>query len=109
MSQDPEPDVVIGFIRNSFQDAAFVYTNGSCFEFYKILKSIFPQAQAWWNIDHVWSEIDGEWYDINGRREAGSDGLTLMKMDKRAYEDAHKWKHRSLWTIRYPSESEVED
>lgn len=104
-----DPDVVIGFIRESFQDAAFVYTNGSCFEFYKILKSIFPQAEAWWNVDHVWTEIDGVWYDITGRREEGSDGLTLMKIDQRAYERANEWKHRSLWRIRYPTTNQRKD
>jgi len=95
----PFPLEVCGAIRDSFQDAAFVYTNGSCFAFYQILKSIFPQARAWSNLDHVWTEIDGKWYDINGLRKAGSKGLSPMDQDTSLFDRAYMWKHRSGWRI----------
>ena len=100
MDREPEPDVIIGLIRNSFQDAAFVYTNGSCFELYKILKAIFPHAKAWTNHDHVWTQIGSVWYDINGKREAGSEGLLLMEDEPKMFERAHHWTHRSSWRIK---------
>ena len=53
-------------VRNSFGGSVNVYTNGSCYQFYRILKKVFPQARAWYNIDHVITEIDGKFYDITG-------------------------------------------
>jgi hypothetical protein len=43
-----------------------VYTNGSCYQFYLILKFVYPQANAYYNSDHVITEIDGRYYDIKG-------------------------------------------
>lgn len=63
---------VLGFIktiRNSFIGADKVYTNGSCYQFYKILKYVFPQANAYYDSDHVITEIDGKFYDITGEVE----------------------------------------
>lgn len=94
-----EPEVIIGLIRDSFKEANYVYTNGSCFELYKILKSIFPSAVAWSNHDHVYTEINEIFYDINGRRELGSEGLYKMSDEPRQFEKAHNWKYRSTWRL----------
>lgn len=99
MDLDPDPIEVLGAIRDSFQDASFVYKNGSCFALYRILKVIFPHARAWTNIDHVWIEINGKFYDIDGARSAGSDGLMPMDEDTRMFERAHRWAWRSNWRI----------
>jgi len=95
----PDPQEVCGTIRVSFQDAGFVYTNGSCFAFYQILKTIFPQARAWSNLDHVWTEIDGKWYDIHGIRKEGSKGISPMDEDTALFSRAFQWKHRSSWRV----------
>lgn len=57
---------VITAIRESFNGADYVYTNGSCYKFYKILKTIFPNAKAYYNSDHVITKINGKYYDITG-------------------------------------------
>lgn len=57
---------IIGEIKSSFKQAEFVYTNGSCLNFFCILRLIFPEAKAWFNVDHIITEIDGKFYDING-------------------------------------------
>lgn len=56
-------------VRESFVGAETVYTRGSCYQFYKILKEVFPQANAFYNSDHVITEIDGNFYDITGEVE----------------------------------------
>ena len=66
-SQRPTVLFFIQTIRNSFGGSVEVYTKGSCYQFYKILKQVFPQATAWYNIDHVITEINGKFYDITGR------------------------------------------
>ena len=105
-NKDPDPLEVCGAIRDSFKDAAFVYTQGSCFAFYQILKTIFPQAVPWTNVDHVWTEINGRLYDINGRRKSGYEGLTKMTDDPRLMERAHKWKWCSSWRVDIPQDAE---
>lgn len=61
----------ISTVRNSFIGADVVYTKGSCYQFYRILKKVFPQANAYYNSDHVITEIDGRYYDINGEKFCG--------------------------------------
>jgi len=53
-------------IRNSFEDSIKVYTQGSCYEFYLILKQVFPKAIAYYNEDHVITRIGNKYYDITG-------------------------------------------
>lgn len=60
------PIELIGAIRNSFKQSVNVYTEGGCYQFYKILKVAFPQAKAYYDSDHVITEIDGKFYDITG-------------------------------------------
>ncbi len=62
---------VISFIktvRESFPDSSIVYQYGACYGFYKILKSVFPNAVAYYDPrnDHVVTKIDKRFYDIVG-------------------------------------------
>jgi len=95
----PSPLKVISAIRGSFKDSPYVYKNGSCYEFYKILRTIYPQAVPWTDIDHVWTEIDGKWYDIDGLRLKGSEGLFDMRTEPRVLKNAEKWSSRPSWRV----------
>jgi hypothetical protein len=53
-------------IRNSHPSMEEIYSNGSCYNLYCILKVCFPQAEAYYDGDHVITEIEGCFYDING-------------------------------------------
>lgn len=57
---------IISTIRDSFIGSQQVYTEGSCYHFYLILKSVFPQAECWYDEDHVITKIDNKFYDITG-------------------------------------------
>lgn len=57
---------IIKVIRDSFIGSETVYTRGSCYKFYKILKEIFPEAEAYYNSDHVITKISDKYYDITG-------------------------------------------
>lgn len=61
-----EPIKVIQLIRESFIGSEKVYTQGSCYQLYLILKYIFPEAEAHYNCDHVITKIKNVYYDING-------------------------------------------
>lgn len=56
----------IAKVRDSFIGSQQVYTEGSCYHFYLILKEVFPQAICRYDADHVVTEIDGKCYDITG-------------------------------------------
>lgn len=57
---------LITLIRESHSKMEDIFTKGSCLNFFCILHSIYPEAQPWFNIDHIISEIDGKFYDVTG-------------------------------------------
>lgn len=59
----------IFLIRGSFIGSERVYTEGSCYQFYRILKDKFPESEAYYNSDHVITKIQGRFYDITGEVE----------------------------------------
>lgn len=56
----------ISTIRDSFIGSQQVYTEGSCYHFYLILKNVFPIAEAYYDLDHIITKIDDKYYDITG-------------------------------------------
>lgn len=56
----------ISTIRDSFIGSQQVYTEGSCYHFYLILKEVFPEAECIYDGDHVLTRLDGKCYDITG-------------------------------------------
>jgi hypothetical protein len=44
-----------------------IFLNGSCINLFVVLKSIYPEAIAYYNIDHIITRIDDYYYDITGR------------------------------------------
>lgn len=61
------PIYFIKLIRESFVGSETVFTSGSCYQLYKILKSVFPNAKAYViNENHIVTRIGINFYDING-------------------------------------------
>lgn len=90
------PSELIDAIRCSFIGSEDVYTKGSCYQLYLILKTVFPQAKQW-VIDsplHVVTEIDGKFYDIHGElaisgvNDDGDDGFFVYCEATGRMEDA---------------------
>lgn len=40
--------------------------DGKCYEVYRLLKVVFPQAEGWHDEQHVITEINGKFYDRTG-------------------------------------------
>lgn len=57
----------ISAIRDSHSQMENIFLQGSCLNLFCILRTIYPQAQPWFNIDHIITEIDGRYYDITGQ------------------------------------------
>lgn len=60
---------IIKAIRKSHNGAVDIYTQGKCYDFFLILKSIFPIAEAYYDSDHIITKIEGKYYDITGEVE----------------------------------------
>jgi hypothetical protein len=56
----------ISAVRDSFVGSQQVYTNGSCYYFYLILKEVFDEAEAYYDGDHIITKIEDKFYDITG-------------------------------------------
>jgi hypothetical protein len=68
----------IAAIRDSFIGSQQVYTEGSCYHFYLILKQVFPNAEPYYDLDHVLTKIEDKYYDITGEVRPN---VNLSKMD----------------------------
>ena len=55
-------------LKSSYHKNEMVYTEGSCFRLYSMLKAIYPKAKPFYSIleGHWITEIDDKFYDING-------------------------------------------
>ena len=62
---------IIRAIRNSFVGSEIVFTKGSCYQFYLILKEVFPQAEAFYDENHLVTKIEDKYYDITGEVSKG--------------------------------------
>lgn len=70
----------IATIRDSFIGSQQVYTEGSCYHFYLILKNVFPDAKPYYDQDHIITEIDGKFYDITGEVIKNSNMLDMTSL-----------------------------
>lgn len=55
-------------LRESAEAQYNIFTQGSCFRLYLILKTIFPKAEPYWSDmdNHCIIKIDDKFYDIGG-------------------------------------------
>ena len=76
----------ISNIRNSHPLIKDIFLYGSCLNFFLILKSVYPNAIPYYNIDHVITKIDDTYYDITGVvNSKGYDLLTAYYDKKGTY------------------------
>ena len=74
------PEGLIAKIRDSFIGSQQVYTEGSCYHFYLILKEVFPDAEPWYDNEHIVTKIGDKFYDITG--EIRKDELGMFKYQR---------------------------
>lgn len=86
-------------LRDSADIQYKIFTQGSCFRLYKILKTLFPKAIAYWSdVDgHCITKIDGKYYDIGG--EVKEDYI----IDK-SYYKVHKSQLKGFSLLKWLSE-----
>src|ERR1035437_1460598 len=79
------PLEIIEPLRQSDKYITTIFMQGSCFQFFQFLKSIFKEAIPCMSIhkDHVVTLIDGKMYDITGqiREEQEQDYTPFSRVD----------------------------
>lgn len=99
INKDLTPVELIRLIRESFNGSKTVYTSGSCFQFYLILKGVFPDAEPYYDDlqYHVYTKINDKFYDIYGElvNQTTINILQPLKNLAGTYKDAPSW----LWSL----------
>lgn len=87
------PAELLHSIKSNVHNSEHYFTNGGCFQLYLMLKSIWHDAEAWYDaIDgHVYTKISGRYYDIKGIAN-DTDQLEKMCDMGAVYEKAFTWK-----------------
>lgn len=89
------PLALIEAIRDSAPYMEVMYTNGSCWRFYKILKVVFPEAQPYYVYDHsashVVTKIGNKFYDITGEVNYGH---RCLPFDEKHYPGCTKYREK---------------
>jgi len=79
-------------IRESFGASIAIFEMGNCYQLYEILKTIFPDAEAFDVGGHVLTKIDNNFYDIRGLKNPDHFKMTPI-VDKKRIESfsKNKW------------------
>lgn len=70
---------IIKILRESYPTIETIYKEGSCYYLYLLLKEIFPEAEPYYDQNHVITKIGENYYDITGRVEKGRHILMEQK------------------------------
>lgn len=86
-------------LRDVHPDMARWGQHGGCFRVYLLLKQAFPDAEAWYDGDHVITKIGDRFYDIRGQVEPVSAvGAEYMRMCALCFNRAYGWDQPALNT-----------
>lgn len=81
-------------LRGAHPDTVALFTEGACYELWKIMRVIWPEAVPMYSQQegHVYIEIDGRLYDIRGLHlRAPAD---LRPLDHNNVDRPHRWARR---------------
>lgn len=74
----------LAILRGAHPDMAYIYTHGSCYRLFLLLRNAFEAVVPYHSLDHVVSLIEGRFYDITGE----------VHGDYRPMDDAAHARHR---------------
>lgn len=72
-------------LRQTHPDMVRIFSNGGCFQLYRMIKMFIPQAIAHYSQDagHVYVEVEGRFYDITGEVTPPEDAEPMSKQLRR--------------------------
>lgn len=79
-------------LRDVHPDMARWGLHGGCFRVYLMLKQRFPDAQPWYDSNHVLTKISDAFYDIRGEVRPESEvGAQYLPMDPLVFNRTYSW------------------
>jgi hypothetical protein len=88
---------LITAIRVSHHDMARLYSQGQCYNFALIIKSVRPKAVIHYAYaeGHVYTEVGGRLYDINGvKPKPAHEYPAIPYLEHRRGDKPHRWGRR---------------
>lgn len=84
-------------LRESDKYIETIYLNGGCYQFYLVLKSLYPEAEPFITPtkDHIVTYIGGVYYDIRGIYEES----TVLNIPVDMLEDIKMWNFASTMML----------
>lgn len=92
---DDEIEKFLARLRDAHPSMPDIFKYGGCFELFRILRVLYPNAEAWyaWQQGHVYTKIGEYWYDIDGKHVKIIDKIAFKRMDDPGQvHRAFKWK-----------------
>ena len=91
----PQPAAFLAALRNSHEHARGVYRLGGCYELFRILRTVWAEAEPWYIDGHVYSRIGDSWWDIDGRWKPTADQQRRLKPLFRRKQRPWNWRNRT--------------
>lgn len=93
-------------VRSSFGASIAIYTTGNCYQFYEILKVVFPKSEPYESGGHVITKIDDKFYDIRGEVDVTNINAIPVSDDRIESLSKNKWtdERRMLHNEEYRNE-----
>lgn len=87
-----EPEKFLARLREAHPEIEGIFLEGGCFELFRIMRTLWPQARPWHDIvaGHVYVEVDGDLYDIRGKVAVSNPMHPVSRGAK-----AHRWSRRA--------------
>ena len=84
-----KPEAFIETLNRTDEYISIIFLNGGCYQFYKVLKSLYPSAKPYINLsnNHIITKIGNEYFDISGK----VDGSTFKELQENQIKYAEQW------------------
>lgn len=88
----PDIHAFLSALRELHPDMSRWGLHGGCFKVFLAIKQAFPDAEPWYDSNHVITKVGGEFYDIRGQVEPVSEvGAQYLRMDPLCFNRAYDW------------------
>lgn len=86
-------------LRDCHSDMVEVFTRGQCYSLFLLLRTVWPDAEAWFSKieGHVYIKIDGAFYDIRGKHFRPP--ADLKRLDHKNGDRPHRWGGRDKFRM----------
>lgn len=83
---------IIYAIRRSHRDMEYLFLEGQCYNFFLILRVIYPKAEAWYDYleGHIYTKLGDYWYDIRGRHDNVPESCVILS-EAKSSDDPMNW------------------